>query len=202
MFVTACADAGVDMFDCSATEWWVPEFLDRHPTRSLAGWTQALSGKPACCGGSVGLNLPTGPTPSAVDDVADAEARFDDSCLMRLEELNARMEEGEIDLCFVGRALIADAEWCTKVRDGRLGELAPYNRGSLLRFAEGNHPVPAAEFAKVVRPVDIDGKPLRPGAAPWPGQRVFYPTSVPEALWHAHFNNKVSAMTGAYGARL
>ena len=42
-FVRAMAAAGVDLFDCSTERWWVPEFPDAHPTRTLAGWTQLLS---------------------------------------------------------------------------------------------------------------------------------------------------------------
>ena len=42
-FVRAMAAAGVDLFDCSTEQWWVPEFPDAHPTRTLAGWTQAAA---------------------------------------------------------------------------------------------------------------------------------------------------------------
>ena len=42
---------------------------------------------------------------------------------------------GEVDLAAVGRALIADAEWVVKLREGRLGDFASYSRDQLGRLA-------------------------------------------------------------------
>lgn len=135
----------------------------------------------------MGSNLPMGPTPSYITDVADGATHFDSPCVDRLEEMAARVGAGEVALCFVGRALISDPEWCVKVRHGRFHQLTEvYNRGTLIRFAEGSHPVPPAEYARVVRPVDINGKPLSPDQLSQ-GKRVFFPTSVPEAAWRAHY---------------
>ena len=97
------------------------------------------------------------------------------------------MAEGEFDLCFVGRALIADCDWCEKVRAGRYDELdQPYSRKTLMRFEEGGHPVPAADF-RFVRPVDADGKPVRDlsarGLEDVRNPPVYWPTTVPREAW-------------------
>ena len=75
-FVAAMAAAGVDLFDCSTEEFWHPAFPEEHPTRTLAGWTELLSGVPSAAGGSVGSNCTMGPTPSYMTDVADHYTHF------------------------------------------------------------------------------------------------------------------------------
>ena len=59
-FLYACNSAGVDLYDCSTTEWWVPAFPDVDPVLTLAGWTQRLANKPAVAGGCVGSNIDNG----------------------------------------------------------------------------------------------------------------------------------------------
>merc|ERR1712232_641410 len=94
------------------------------------------------------------------------------------------IDAGEFAFCFVGRALIADAEWPVKVQEGRFHELdLPYNRGTLVRFAEGAHEVALDTYAKVVRPVDDKGKSIGSPAdiekLLQAGRQVFLPSSVP-----------------------
>jgi hypothetical protein len=91
------------------------------------------------------------------------------------------MEAGEFSLCFVGRAIIADPEWCPKVHAGRFDELnLAYSRETLVRFAEGNHAVDAEVHGKIVRPVDVDGKPIADvAAAEARGKKVYWPSTVP-----------------------
>ncbi len=52
-----------------------------------------------------------------------------------LSELEARVRRGEFDLVAVGRALLSDAHWAAKVRDGRASELAPFSPESLKELA-------------------------------------------------------------------
>ena len=96
----------------------------------------------------------------------------------RLLELAQRMEEGEFSLCFVGRAMIADPEWCPKVARGAFEELnIAYSRETLMRLAEGNHAVDAEVHGPIVMPVDGDGKPvLDVEAAEAKGKTVFWPS--------------------------
>ena len=95
----------------------------------------------------------------------------------RLLELAQRMEEGEFSLCFVGRAMIADPEWCPKVARGAFEELTTaYSRETLMRLAEGNHAVDFEVHGPIVMPVDGDGKPvLDVEAAEAKGKTVFWP---------------------------
>lgn len=187
-FLLGAVAAGVDCFDCSTTKWWDVPYPERHSVRSLAGWTKVLSGKPTMAGGCVGSNIDNGPTPSYITDVADHYAEFDADCVRRLEELSQRLDEGEFDFAFVSRAVIADAEFGTKIRDGRFAELTSrYNRGTLMRFAEGNHEVPPERFAGVVLPVDKYGKPVLDVVnAHAAGTRVYLPSTVPERFWVAY----------------
>ena len=41
------------------------------------------------------------------------------------------LEDGEADLLAVGRALIANADWARKVREGRWQDLVPYDAAML-----------------------------------------------------------------------
>lgn len=187
-FVCALRDAGVDFFDCSTEEFWHPAFPDHHPTRLLAGWTEMLSGVPTCAGGSLGSNVTMGPTPGYPVDVADGFAHMDAQALNRMEEMAGKLKENEFTFCFVGRAIIADPEWPVKVKEGRFGELTEvFNRGTMMRFAEGAHGVPADKLAGVVRPVDINGKAVKsPDEAEKmikEGKKIYWPSTVPEKHW-------------------
>lgn len=53
-FLTPLVDSGVDIFDCSARRFWLPEFDGSELT--LAGWTRELGGVPTMAVGSVGLD--------------------------------------------------------------------------------------------------------------------------------------------------
>ena len=48
-----------------------------------------------------------------------------------LDELLRRLDDGEFDLVGVGRALLQDPNWATKVKEGRVGELQPFRREAL-----------------------------------------------------------------------
>ena len=119
-FLAPIVDAGADIFHCSTRRFWEPEFPGS--TMNLAGWTKRLSGKPVITVGSVGLDADFLTTRVGDDPLADA-ARLD-----WLEEMLAR---GEVDLVAVGRALIGDAQWGNKVRDGRLEAITPFTRAAL-----------------------------------------------------------------------
>ncbi len=119
-FLAPMVDAGADIFHCSTRRFWEPEFPGS--AMNLAGWTRRLSGKPVITVGSVGLNADFLTTRVGDDTLADA-ARLD-----RLEDMLAR---GEVDLVAVGRALIGDAQWGKKVREGRLEAIRPFTRAEL-----------------------------------------------------------------------
>ncbi|WP_067562532.1 NADH:flavin oxidoreductase [Nocardia acidivorans] len=108
-------DAGVDAFHCSTRRLQFPEF--EGSDLNLAGWARKLSGKPAVSVGSVGLGdeFPH-MSPGKVTDIG---------------ELLDRMERDEFDLVAVGRALLGDPEWLTKVLAGRTDELTHFHGGLL-----------------------------------------------------------------------
>jgi 2,4-dienoyl-CoA reductase-like NADH-dependent reductase (Old Yellow Enzyme family) len=123
-FLEPLADAGTDIFHCSTRRFWEPEFEGSN--LNLAGWTKKLTGKPTITVGSVGLK--------GADFVQTFHTR-ETSEVGELGELEARLERGEFDLVAVGRALLADAHWAAKVRDGRFAELAPFSASSLATLA-------------------------------------------------------------------
>jgi len=115
-------DAGVDILHLSQRRFWDPEFpeIDGEAGLNFAGWAKKITGLPTISVGSVGL---TGDFFGAFAGQTSASAG--------LEPLLERMDKGEFDLIAVGRALLGDPEWVTKVRDGRLGELHDFSPAAL-----------------------------------------------------------------------
>jgi 2,4-dienoyl-CoA reductase-like NADH-dependent reductase (Old Yellow Enzyme family) len=105
------AQAGADVFHCSQRRFWHPEFPGS--ALNFAGWAKKVTGKPTITVGSVGLDA----------DFASGS----NAAPASLSDLIARLERGEFDLVAVGRALLTDAEWVAKVRDGRLAELRGFD---------------------------------------------------------------------------
>ena len=99
-------DAGVDIFDASTRIFSAPAFAESD--LGLAGWIKRVTGKPTIAVGGVGLDQ-------------DLQSSFVQPTVMtdNLELVGERMAQGEFDLIAVGRALLADAQWVCKMRDGR-----------------------------------------------------------------------------------
>ncbi|MEU2031623.1 NADH:flavin oxidoreductase [Nocardia amamiensis] len=112
------AAAGVDAFHASTRRYWLPEFDDSD--LNLAGWTKKLTGRPTITVGSVGLD----------GDFIRAFAG-EGAELGSLDNLFDRLERDEFDLVAVGRALLQDPEWASKVLAGRIDELKPYDAAAL-----------------------------------------------------------------------
>jgi 2,4-dienoyl-CoA reductase-like NADH-dependent reductase (Old Yellow Enzyme family) len=124
-FLEPLTDAGVDMFHCSTRRYWEAAFPDSPLT--LPGWTRQLSGKPAIVVGSVGLD--------AVHQTWRIEkTQGYTSKPASLERLYDLMERQEVDLVAVGRALLADPEWASKVRRDAWDELIPYTTDLRYQF--------------------------------------------------------------------
>ncbi len=115
-FLSPLSDAGVDIFHCSTRRFWEPEF-DGSPL-NLAGWTRKLTGKPAITVGSVGLASEFARGPAAAKATG-------------IDELLKRLAAGEFDLVAVGRALLQDPEWGSKVFEERFDEIRDYDPVSL-----------------------------------------------------------------------
>ncbi len=102
-------EAGVDILHCSQRRFWEPEFpeIDGETGLNFAGWAKKLTGAATISVGSVGLS-------------GDFIGSFsgESSKTASLSNLVERMEREEFDLVAVGRAILADPYWVTKVRTG------------------------------------------------------------------------------------
>ncbi|WP_370417496.1 NADH:flavin oxidoreductase [Streptomyces sp. QH1-20] len=115
------AEAGVDAFHCSTRRYWLPEFDGSD--LNLAGWAKKLTGKATISVGSVGLDTEfLKAFQGQGSGVADIDGLLD------------RLERDEFDLVAVGRALLGDPEWATKILDGRTDELTPFSTEALARL--------------------------------------------------------------------
>ena len=105
-------EAGANVLHCSQRRFWEPEFaeIDGENGLNFAGWAKKLTGAATISVGSVGLS-------------GEFMAAFggESSTSQGLDRLVARMERDEFDLIAVGRALISDAQWVQKVRNGGEG---------------------------------------------------------------------------------
>lgn len=101
------ADAGVDIFDASTRIFSAPAFAGSN--MGLAGWTKRLTGKPTIAVGGVGLTR----------DLQSSSAQQPTAMTDNLASVAERMARGEFDLIAAGRALLMDAQWVRKMRDGR-----------------------------------------------------------------------------------
>jgi len=118
-FLSVFVDAGLDMLHCSQRRFWEPEF--EGSDLNLAGWSKKVTGLPTISVGSVGL---TGEFVAALGGESSEVAPLD--------QLIERMERDEFDLIAVGRALLQDHEWVSKVKEGRLDELRNYDASTAL----------------------------------------------------------------------
>jgi 2,4-dienoyl-CoA reductase-like NADH-dependent reductase (Old Yellow Enzyme family) len=117
-FLAPLVEAGVDIFHCSTRRYWKPEFDGS--TLNLAGWTKKITGKPTITVGSVGLDT------NFIDFFAKGKGAKATSIVPLIE----RLEKGEFDLVAVGRALLADPAWATKIRQNRISDLIPFEPGA------------------------------------------------------------------------
>ena len=118
----AMVDAGIDCFDCSTRRFWEPEF--EGSDLNFAGWTKKLMGLPTITVGSVGL---TGEFVAGMGGESSEAAPIDG--------LIERLEREEFDLVGVGRALLTDAEWPNKIREGRFDELKAFEQAHMLSLS-------------------------------------------------------------------
>lgn len=115
-------EAGVDILHCSQRRFWEPEFAEIDGANGLnfAGWAKKLTGAATISVGSVGLSN-------------DLLAAFGgaSSTPVGLGNLIERMERGEFDLIAVGRALLSDPLWLTKIRTGDSEHLKEFTAAAM-----------------------------------------------------------------------
>lgn len=111
--LTLLVEAGVSALHVSTRRYWLPAFEGE--SRTLAGWTKHLTGLPVIAVGSVGV-------PQAFLGQHEERSGLSLAPLLRL------LEDGELDLIALGRALLSEPAWTRKLREGRLGEIRPYDK--------------------------------------------------------------------------
>lgn len=113
-FLSPLTDAGVDIFHASTRRFWEAEF--EGSDLNLAGWTREISGKPTITVGSVGLD----------DDFLKAfQGRG--AGVANIDALITQMERGDYELVAVGRALLSNPDWVTRVKAGHFDQLKPFS---------------------------------------------------------------------------
>src|SRR4029453_2698015 len=117
-WLTPLADAGTDIFHCSQRRFWQPEF--EGSDLNFAGWAKKLTGKVTITVGSVGLS---GEFIAAFQGESSHPSPLDD--LLR------RFDRGDFDLVAVGRAVLSDPQWVSKIREGRHEHLQDFTSEAL-----------------------------------------------------------------------
>jgi 2,4-dienoyl-CoA reductase-like NADH-dependent reductase (Old Yellow Enzyme family) len=112
-------NAGLDYLHSSMRRFWESEF--EGSDENLAYWTKKLTNIPTISVGSVGLDG------DFTDMMAPAKTTSIDKAL---QDIN----EHKYDMVAVGRALLSDHEWVIKMKEGRLKDINPYTKESLLEM--------------------------------------------------------------------
>lgn len=118
-FLAPLVEAGVDIFHCSTRRFWEPEF--EGSDLNLAGWVKKLTGKPTITVGSVGLD----------SDFMSFFTEGKGAGNASIESLMGKLDNQEFDLVAIGRALLVDPAWVSKIQEGRTGELIPFSPEAL-----------------------------------------------------------------------
>jgi 2,4-dienoyl-CoA reductase-like NADH-dependent reductase (Old Yellow Enzyme family) len=131
-FLAPLSAAGLDGFHCSTRRFWEPEF--EGSDLNLAGWTKKLTGKPTVTVGSVSLNIDFVASFSGADDPKSREANGSGRAA-EMDRLLEMLKRGDFDLVAIGRAVLSDPAWASKVRDGQFSELKPFSLDALATLA-------------------------------------------------------------------
>lgn len=109
------AEAGVDIFHCSQRRFWEPEF--ENSDLNFAGWVKKVTGQPTITVGSIG---------SSVDVVAGFSGETSTST--SIDDLVKMLDRGDFDLVAIGRPLIANPDWVSKIRKEESSEILGFSR--------------------------------------------------------------------------
>ena len=113
----------MDIIHCSTRRFFEPEFPGSN--LNLAGWTRKITAKPVITVRSVGLDT------DFISNRMSPEKNTPHSSEKTIQYLLERIERKEFDLIALGRALLSDPEWVTKVIDDRFAEVNTFTIGSL-----------------------------------------------------------------------
>lgn len=121
-FLGMMRDAGADLFHASTRRFWEPAW--RNSPDTLAGWTRRLGGLPTIAVGSVGLDRDV---MQSFEDEQEATT----TTAASLTRLRQGLDEGQFDLVAVGRSLIGDPDWVSKVQAGRLDDVRAFRKSDV-----------------------------------------------------------------------
>lgn len=139
----AVRTAGADIFNVSARRFNKPEWPARDPALCIAGWAKRMTDAVVIAVGSVGLDK------DVMQDLFDGQ-NPQERIARDLEDVARRLDADEFDLIAVGRAQIANADFVTKVREGRLDDIRLFDKSKhLTEFVEEWEVGAVAEFRKV-----------------------------------------------------
>jgi len=124
-FLTLLSDAGVDVFHASTRRFWLSEFEGSN--LNLAGWTKKITNKPVITVGSIGLDSDF--VGEGNDDLTGSSNNAGIGGLLE------RLNDDEFDLVAIGRALLVDPEWVTKIRDNNIEGLLPFTKEALTKLS-------------------------------------------------------------------
>ena len=118
IILESLVQAGVDIFHCSQRRYYENEFDGSD--LNLAGWVKKITGKATCTVGSIGLK-------------GDFLRAFlgKSATTLPLDELYQRMANNEFDLAAVGRCLISDPDWVTKIKEDREDQIKGFDANDL-----------------------------------------------------------------------
>ncbi|MFD2157221.1 12-oxophytodienoate reductase [Rhodococcus jostii] len=120
--LTPLIEAGVDVLHPSTRRHYQPAFPDDDPRLGMAGWAKKLTGLPVIAVGSVGLDTEFGFS-------LDGTKRISPAPVCRLLD---QFDAGEFDIVAIGRALLADPGWVSRLRDGALDDFAGFDADTAL----------------------------------------------------------------------
>lgn len=121
--LSAFVRAGVDIIHCSTRRFWEPAF--EGSDLSLAAWSRRLSGTPVIAVGSVTLQ---GDLFQVEGEGAGLRGLAGSRPTANLDQVEQALERGDFDLIAVGRAMLANPDWLTKVRAGEASQIAAFSR--------------------------------------------------------------------------
>ncbi len=123
-FLAAFEEAGVDLFNCSSRYFWKPE-VEGSPM-NLAGWAKQFTTKPVVTVGSLGLKI------DLFGGFMSEGHTFEFAGESQLQTLMEQFRRGEFDLFAIGRAIIGDADWLIKAREGRYDEIRTFTKADVM----------------------------------------------------------------------
>ncbi|MXO66693.1 12-oxophytodienoate reductase [Altericroceibacterium endophyticum] len=123
-FVSILRDVGVDLLHVSTRRFWEPAWP--HSDKTMSRWAKELSGLPVIAVGSVGLSSDIMETAQGVES--------EDQISKSVALLEAGILRGDFDLIAVGRGLISDPEWVSKVREERFEDIIRFERSHIGRL--------------------------------------------------------------------